>query len=152
MFPKDKCDKYTAYSSETGVTKTNQSTLDQEEECIEIKSIPDLSIAIRNFALDRNWSKFHTPRNITLAMMGEVGELAELFQWNGDIVGRKFMKEEGEELQELLQNDIQIYGLKIDGWDDEKIDKVQQEIADVAIYCLRLADVVGVENVGDSIE
>ena len=141
LFLKDKCDKYTAYSAETGVTKTNQSTLGQEEECIEIKSIPELTIAIRNFALDRNWPKFHTPRNISLAIMGEVGELAELFQWSGDTVGRKLVKEEGEE-----------NGLKIDGWDDGKIDKVQQEIADVAIYCLRLADVVGIKNMGDSIE
>jgi NTP pyrophosphatase (non-canonical NTP hydrolase) len=82
-------------------------------------------------------------------MMGEVGELAELFQWNGDSMIQKLVKGE-EEPQESSENDIEMYGLKLDGWDDDKIDKVQQEIADVAIYCLRLADVVGVENMRDA--
>lgn len=33
---------------------------------------------------DRNWQKFHTPRNICLALMGEAGELSELFQFKGE--------------------------------------------------------------------
>jgi hypothetical protein len=36
------------------------------------------------FASERDWDKFHTPRNVLLAMVGEVGELSEIFQWRGD--------------------------------------------------------------------
>jgi NTP pyrophosphatase (non-canonical NTP hydrolase) len=36
------------------------------------------------FAEARDWNQFHTPRNLTLALTGEVGELAECFQWRAD--------------------------------------------------------------------
>jgi len=74
---------------------------------------------IRNFANERLWNRFHTPRNIALALIGEVGELAEIFQWTFD---------EGE----------------ID-LSEEVLDKAGQEIADVSIYLIRLADVSHVE-------
>ena len=89
--------------------------------------------------MDRQWAKYHTPRNITLAMMGELGELGELFQWHGD-----------SKINKNCTNtdcDDTINGLKSDDWSDIEVDKVQQEIADVAIYCLRLADVVGLEGI-----
>ncbi len=35
------------------------------------------------FIKDRNWSQFQTPRNLLLALVNEVGELAEIFQWKG---------------------------------------------------------------------
>jgi len=35
------------------------------------------------FVNERNWQQFQTPRNILLALVGEVGELAEIFQWKG---------------------------------------------------------------------
>lgn len=34
--------------------------------------------------LDRNWAQFHTPRNLALALCGEVGELCELFQFKSE--------------------------------------------------------------------
>lgn len=37
------------------------------------------------FARARDWDQFHTPRNILLALTGEVGELAEIFQWKGEV-------------------------------------------------------------------
>ncbi|GBM80878.1 hypothetical protein AVEN_227225-1, partial [Araneus ventricosus] len=37
------------------------------------------------FVKDRNWDQYHQPRNILLALVGEVGELAELFQWRGEV-------------------------------------------------------------------
>ncbi len=37
------------------------------------------------WVLERNWTQFHTPRNLVLALVGEVGELAELFQWRGEV-------------------------------------------------------------------
>lgn len=160
---KGKSGKYTKYSLQTGITKTNQSTLDDGENQPQAqsnndegrrKSISDITLAIRQFALERNWSKYHTPRNITLAMMGEVGELAELFQWNSDICDNNH----GDYNANGAENDVDCIGsiiaakggLKNDGWGDKEVDKVQQEAADVAIYCLRLADVVGAGDMGCS--
>lgn len=40
--------------------------------------------AIAAFATERGWAKFHRPRSIMLALVGEIGELAECFQWKGD--------------------------------------------------------------------
>jgi hypothetical protein len=37
------------------------------------------------FARARDWDQFHTPRNILIALTGEVGELAEIFQWKGEV-------------------------------------------------------------------
>jgi dCTP diphosphatase len=36
---------------------------------------------VRQFATDRDWSRYHDPKSVLLALVGEVGELAELFQW-----------------------------------------------------------------------
>lgn len=38
--------------------------------------------ALRRFAEERDWTRFHLPRNLLLALVGEVGELAELYQWD----------------------------------------------------------------------
>ncbi len=43
--------------------------------------IEDLRDHMRQFAADRNWGQFHDPKSVILALAGEVGELAELFQW-----------------------------------------------------------------------
>jgi len=140
---KGKSGKYTKYSSQTGITKNNQSTLgisirgdEANNICKDstkspLDTVPAVTGFIRKFAADRKWAKYHTPRNITLAMLGEVGELAELFQWQGD--------EEGSDGNR---------GLLGIGWKEQDVDSVQQELADVAIYCLRLADVVGIQDLG----
>lgn len=76
---------------------------------------------IREFADDRNWQKFHTPKNLVLAIVGEAGELAAEFQW-------------------LTSEESQAANMSV-----EKLDAVAMEIADVQIYLLRLADVLGVD-------
>ena len=48
-------------------------------------SIQSLQQAQVDFARDRNWEQFHSIRNLTLALVGEVGELAEVIQWEGEI-------------------------------------------------------------------
>ena len=80
---------------------------------------------IRKFATDRQWSKFHTPRNIVLALMGEIGELAEIFQWKGDRMDDN-----------------------IGSWNETLIDHVGQELADCSIYLIRLSDVCSVDLAG----
>lgn len=37
---------------------------------------------LRRFAEERDWPQYHTPRNLLLALVGEVGELTELYQWD----------------------------------------------------------------------
>mmetsp|Transcript_55707 Transcript_55707/g.166913 ORF Transcript_55707/g.166913 Transcript_55707/m.166913 type:complete len:323 (-) Transcript_55707:118-1086(-) len=146
---KGKSGKYTAYSDQTGITKTDgQSTLhtdpdeslhstpsssdsDSEASSVEANDLPGadtiegITLRIRRFATDRSWCRYHTPRNIVLALLGELGELAELFQWKGD---------GPDGAPGGLQN-----------WLDADRDTVGQELADVSIYLLRLADVCGVD-------
>ena len=123
---KGKAGKYTQYSQVTGVTVDNQSTTsaDPEHENILwadfVAQIPRLVQEIQSFAEDRDWTRFHTPRNIILALLGEVGELAELVQWKGD--------------EQPLSLEV------------KELDKLSQELADVSIYLLRLASVTNVTS------
>lgn len=73
----------------------------------------------RAFVAERDWAQFHTPKNLAMALAGEVGELLEHFQW--------LTAEQSTELP------------------GEARDKVEQEIADVQIYLAALADRLGVE-------
>jgi dCTP diphosphatase len=41
----------------------------------------ELRERMRQFSTERDWGKFHDPKSVLLALVGEVGELAELFQW-----------------------------------------------------------------------
>ena len=120
---KGKSGKYTSYSEHTGITKTeNQST--RELDVDGTKTVEDITKRIRTFATDRLWSRYHTPRSLVLAIMGELGELAEVFQWRGDDLDG------------------------MEGWSQDDLDHVGQEFADVAIYLLRLADVCFVTDIG----
>ncbi len=161
-------------------------------------SIADLQCQIRQFALDRQWQQYHQPRNLVLALMGELGELAELFQWRHD---EALMQWDDDEIVETTTKDDEDDRFVIqqpssttttttsfsssstmprlchdvdeneetttkDDEDDRFViqqpssptttttsssssstmprlcrDKVQQEVADVTIYLLRLADV-----------
>lgn len=77
--------------------------------------------ALRQFADDRDWQPHHTPRNLLLALTGEVGELAEVFQWMTDEQAARA------------------------GQDPATAQAVQDELADVLLYLVRLADVLGVD-------
>ena len=81
----------------------------------------DLIASIRAFAIARDWEQFHTPKNLAMAITGEAGELAAEFQW---------LKTE-ESLRTALSQ--------------EKLEAISLEIADVQIYLLRLADVLGID-------
>jgi len=84
------------------------------------KTVSELSATIREFAMDRNWSTYHTPRNIVLAMMGEMRELAEIFQWEGDC-------DCDSQLQ--LQLQLQLNGLNgVNSWPEDKKDHLEQRI------------------------
>jgi len=75
---------------------------------------------VAGFAQERDWDQFHSIRNLILAMVGEVGELAEIVQWVSD-----------EKIDELLKSGGQ--------------ERLAQELADVLIYLVRLADKSGID-------
>ncbi len=73
---------------------------------------------VREFARARDWEKFHTPKNLAMAIAGEAGELAAEFQW---------MTTEESMLMALSESQLK---------------DIRLEIADVQIYLYRLADVL----------
>jgi dCTP diphosphatase len=86
-------------------------------------SVDDLTVLVRSFADSRDWQQFHTARNLVLALVGEAGELAAEFQWISD---------------DNIVNALQ---------EADKREAVGSELADVFIYLLRLADVIGIDLV-----
>ena len=83
--------------------------------------IQRLASEIKKFADARDWEQFHTPKNLSMAVAGEAGELVAEFQWlTAEQSTRSNMSE-------------------------DKLKDVELEIADVAIYLIRLADVLGVD-------
>ncbi|KAH7287385.1 hypothetical protein KP509_32G053400 [Ceratopteris richardii] len=48
-------------------------------------ALTDLTRMVAVFARERDWESFHSPRNLLLALVGEVGELSEIFQWRGEV-------------------------------------------------------------------
>jgi len=82
--------------------------------------LDDLTELVRKFAAERDWEQFHTVRNLVLALVGEVGELAAEVQWIAD----------GQVAESLAKQD--------------KKALVAAELADVLTYVLRLADVLDV--------
>jgi dCTP diphosphatase len=82
--------------------------------------VDDLRLRLRAFAAERDWEQFHTPKNLSMALAGEVGELLEIFQWLTP-----------EQATEVM--------------DTDRADDVRDELADVTIYLVRLADILGVD-------
>jgi NTP pyrophosphatase (non-canonical NTP hydrolase) len=80
-----------------------------------------LTIEFRQFVDSRDWGQFHSPRNLVLALVGEVGELAAEFQWT---------------------DDVEVPGMLVD---DGFRKSVGSELADVFGYLLRLADVLQID-------
>lgn len=74
---------------------------------------------LRDFASARNWEQFHSPRNLILALVGEVGELAEQVQWRSD-----------DDVSNLMTTSPEL---------------IAHEIVDAMSYLLRLADVLNVD-------
>ena len=89
-----------------------------EDNTLDLKGIFEFQ---REFAKRRDWEKFHTPKNLAMALAGEAGELVEIFQW----------------LSEAASNEVMA--------DPEKARAIRHELADILNYTLRLADVLGVD-------
>ena len=85
------------------------------------KLLKELMINIRAFAHKRDWDQFHSPKNLDMALSVEVAEVLEHFQWLT--------------LQE--SNSLPV----------DKIERIKEEIGDVMIYLIRLADRLGIDPV-----
>jgi NTP pyrophosphatase (non-canonical NTP hydrolase) len=82
-------------------------------------SLADIRDRARQFALERDWESFHTPKNLAMALSVEVAELAEHFQW--------LRSGAPDELDEHARTGI------------------RHEMADVLLYLVQLADRCGVD-------
>ncbi|KAF8702707.1 hypothetical protein HU200_032533 [Digitaria exilis] len=88
-------------------------------------SLKELSKKLNDFAKERDWEQYHSPRNLLLAMIAEVGELSELFMWKGEV--RKGLAD----------------------WDEAEKEHLGEELSDVLLYLVRLSDICGVD-LGDA--
>lgn len=79
-------------------------------------NIQALQKTLREFAAERHWQPFHTPKNLSTALMVETAELAEIFQWMTP------------EASQAAQHD------------PATKEHIADEVADVLLYLLQLAD------------
>lgn len=84
-------------------------------------NLEEIRRRLAEFASERNWDQFHTPKNLSMAVSAEAAELLEIFQWLTD-----------EQSKQIVNN-------------EKEMALVKQEIADVFIYLTRLADKLGVD-------
>ena len=84
-----------------------------------MESLEQIKHRLRDFAAERDWDQFHSPKNLAMALIVEAAELVEHFQW--------LTEEQSQTLP------------------PEKLAEVEQEIADIQIYLIRLADKLGVD-------
>ncbi len=80
-----------------------------------------LEVALQKFADERDWQQYHSPKNLAMALTGEVGELVELFQWLNE-----------EQSKKVAQ-------------DPKTARAVRDELADVLLYLVRLSSVLQVD-------
>jgi len=84
-----------------------------------MNELEEAKIRLREFAAERDWDQFHSPKNLAMALIVEAAELVEHFQW--------LKEEESAELR------------------PDKLAEVELEIADIQIYLIRLADKLNVD-------
>lgn len=75
----------------------------------------------RQFVNERDWQQFHSPKNLSMSVAIEAAELMEMFQW--------------------LTVEESVQAVK----DAVILEKTREELADVMIYCLNLANVMGID-------
>lgn len=81
--------------------------------------IETLKHRLRDFAEQRDWDQFHSPKNLSMALIVEAAELVEQFQW--------LTEEESKQIQ------------------GDKLEAVRQELADIQIYLIKIADKLNVD-------
>ncbi len=97
---------------------TVKEPLHNSERLVDVQALAE---QLRWFAIDRDWEQFHSPKNLVMALTGEAGELAEVFQWMTE-----------EDSKDAARN-------------PRTAQAVRHELADVLLYVVRAADVLGVD-------
>jgi NTP pyrophosphatase (non-canonical NTP hydrolase) len=92
----------------------------------EPSELGELRQRLEQFAAERDWDQFHSPKNLAIAVSVEAGELLEHFQW--------LTPEQSAQLSE------------------SKLAQVRQELADVFLYLVSLSDKLGVDLVTAALE
>ena len=87
-------------------------------------TIEELKKLVAKFRDERNWKKYHNPKDLAVSISIEAAELLEKFQWKSN-----------EETEEMLKN-------------KEKLEKISEELADIIDYCLSFSDVTGIDISG----
>ena len=82
-------------------------------------TLDDFRKRLREFARERDWEQFHSPKNLSMALIVEAAELVEHFQWLTEPQSARL--------------------------DPATFQAVEQEIADVFIYLVRLSDLLGID-------
>jgi len=84
-------------------------------------SLQDLARRLQAFAAERDWGRFHAPKNLASALIVEAAELLEHFQWMGEAESRELAPAQREE--------------------------VAMEMADVLLYLVQLSNELGIDLV-----
>jgi len=84
-------------------------------------NIKQISDDLKKFAIERNWEQFHTPKNLSMALIAEAAELVEHFQW--------LTPEQSKAIS------------------GEKLKDISYEMADIFIYLLRMAEQLDIDLV-----
>lgn len=79
-------------------------------------NIQALKDLVATFVDERNWNQFHSPKNLSMSIAIEAAELMELFQWTDSADSTNM-----------------------------PLERVREELADVVIYCLALANATGID-------
>ena len=90
------------------------------------KDLRELRDALRQFAVERDWDRFHSPKNLAMALSVEAAELLEHFQW-------------------MTEADSRIIG-------DDKKTELAHEMSDVLLYLVQLADKLGIDLLASATE
>ena len=83
------------------------------------ETLESLADRVRKFSQDRDWDQFHSPKNLSMALSVEAAELMEIFQWSS----QKESKNPSE----------------------KQLDSIKEEVADIAIYLIRIADILDID-------
>ena len=87
----------------------------------ETTTVAEIKVRVLDFAQERDWEQFHAPKNLSMALAAEAGELMEHFLWATSEDSREVMN------------------------DPKKREEIEEELSDVIIYALEFANMTGVD-------
>lgn len=90
--------------------------------------IENIKLLLENFAKERDWEQFHSPKNLAMALSGEAGELIEIFQWLSEEQSYRVMDSE------------------------DTAKRVKEELADVFLYLIRMASILNIDLISVALD